>query len=214
MAECFFLQIFSPFVWARCGKVWENLFTKMQRSDFTLVFNGHSVDCHKVILAELLLFCPFCVYLISFFTSFHLDKVVLAAASPVFEAMVENEHKEGIEGKANIAIPEQIGRAFLRFIYTGQLNENLLKEHAPAFLELGEKYQMEELKEVAEKEMLEQLDKQNMVKFLSVGDFFNAGDLREAALNLTRANLKWLRSQKKGMEEVKRFDKDVLLELL
>ena len=152
-------------------------------------------------------------FLISFFFIFSY-KVVLAAASPVFEAMVENEHKEGLEGKANIAIPEQIGRAFLRFIYTGEMNENLLKEHAPAFLELGEKYQMEELKEVAEKEMLEQLDKQNMVKFLSVGDFFNAGDLREAALNLTRANLKWLRSQKKGMEEVKRLDKDVLLELL
>ena len=141
-------------------------------------------------------------------------KAVLAAASPVFEAMVENEHKEGIEGKANIAIPEEIGRAFLQFIYTGRLKENLLKEHAPSFLELGEKYQMEELKEVAEKEMLEQLDKQNMVKFLSVGDFFNAGDLREAALNLTRANLKWLRSQKKGMEEVKMLDKEVLLELL
>ena len=141
-------------------------------------------------------------------------KAVLAAASPVFEAMVENEHKEGIEGKANIAIPEEIGRAFLQFIYTGRLKENLLKEHAPSFLELGEKYQMEELKEVAEKEMLEQLDKQNMVKFLSVGDFFNAGELREAALNLTRANLKWLRSQKKGMEEVKMLDKEVLLELL
>ena len=50
------------------------------------------------------------------------------------------------------------------------MNENLLKEHAPALLELGEKYQMEELKEVAEKEMLEQLDRQNMVRFLSVDD--------------------------------------------
>ena len=32
--------------------MWENLFTKMQRSDFTLVFNGHSVDCHKVVLVD------------------------------------------------------------------------------------------------------------------------------------------------------------------
>ena len=31
-------------------------------------------------------------------------KVVLSAASPVFEAMVENEHKEGIEGKPNISL--------------------------------------------------------------------------------------------------------------
>ena len=97
---------------------------------------------------------------------------------------------------------------------TGELKENILKEHAPTFLELGEKYQMEELKEVAEKEMLEQLDKQNMVKFLSIGDMFNAEDLREAALNLTRSNLRWLRSQKNGMDEVKRLDKDVVLQLL
>ena len=117
-------------------------------------------------------------------------------------------------GKANIAISEDLGQAFLRFIYTGELNENLLKEHAPALLELGEKYQMEELKGVAEKEMLEQLDKQNMVKFLSIGDMFNADDLREAALNLTRSNLKWLRSQKNGMDEVKMLDKDVVLQLL
>ena len=33
----------------RCVKVWENLYTKMQRSDFILVFNGHNVDCHKVV---------------------------------------------------------------------------------------------------------------------------------------------------------------------
>ena len=39
---------------------------------------------------------------------------------------------------------------------------------------------------VAEKEMLVQLDKINMVNFLSIGDLFNARNLREASLNLTR----------------------------
>ena len=52
------------------------------------------------------------------------------------------------------------------------------------------------------------------VRFLSIGDLYNADDLREAALNLTRANMKWLRSQKNGMEEVKRLSKDVVLQLL
>ena len=48
----------------RCGKVWENLFTKMQRSDFTLVFNGHSVDCHKVVLVDnFLLFSLFHLFI-------------------------------------------------------------------------------------------------------------------------------------------------------
>ena len=57
--------------------VGKNLYEKMQKSDFTIVFNGVEVACHKN---------------------------VLAAASPVFEAMVENEHKEGIEGKPNISL--------------------------------------------------------------------------------------------------------------
>ena len=50
----------------------ESLFSKMTDSNFKLVFQGTEVACHKHILA---------------------------AASPVFEAMVENEHKEGIEGR-------------------------------------------------------------------------------------------------------------------
>ena len=34
--------------------------------------------------------------------------MVLAAASPVFEAMVENEHKEGIEGRADIDLDHKV----------------------------------------------------------------------------------------------------------
>ena len=38
----------------------------------------------------------------------HIYQVVLAAASPVFEAMVENEHKEGIEGRADIDLDHKV----------------------------------------------------------------------------------------------------------
>ena len=31
-----------------CRKVWQKMFNKMQKSDFTLVFNGQPVQCHKV----------------------------------------------------------------------------------------------------------------------------------------------------------------------
>ena len=72
--------------------VLENVYTKMQRTDFTLVFDGEEVPCHKHILA---------------------------AASSALEAMVENKHREAIEGKANMKLSEEVGRAFVRFIYTG-----------------------------------------------------------------------------------------------
>ena len=151
-----------------CEELCENLFEKMQGSDFTIVFNGVNVPCHK-----------------------H----VLAAASPVFEAMVENQHLEAIESKAKIELTEEVGRAFVKFIYTGDLDEGILKEHAVAFLELGDKYDVKVLKDLAEAEMLKQLDKKNMVEYVSIGDLFNAENLFEAALKMTKVNMSWLRSQ-------------------
>ena len=47
--------------------MWENLFTKMQRSDFTLVFNGHNVDCHKVVLVDPDYFVSLIFYLLALF---------------------------------------------------------------------------------------------------------------------------------------------------
>ena len=93
--------------------VWEKVYSKMERTDFTLVFQGVEVPCHKHILS---------------------------AASSVLEAMVKNQHLEAIESKASIELSEKVGQAFVRFIYTGELEEGLLIEEAVPFLELGNKY--------------------------------------------------------------------------
>ena len=146
----------------------KSLYDQMLDANFSLVFNGAEVPCHKQ---------------------------VLAAASPVFEAMVRNQHLEAIEGKANIELPEEVGQAFVKYMYTSHLEEDMLKEEALAFLELGNKYDVQELKDLAEGEMLKQLDKKNMVKFVSIGDHFNANKIFEAALKMTKANMNWLRSQ-------------------
>ena len=150
--------------------VCKNLYEKMERSDFSIICDGVSVPCHK-----------------------H----VLSAASPVFAAMVDNQHLlEGIEGKAKIVeISEEVGHAFVRFMYTGELEDRMLKEQPVVFLELGDKYDVKDLKNLAEAELLAQLDKKNMVEFLSVGDFHNANKIFEAALKMTKSNMTWLRSQ-------------------
>ena len=151
-----------------CVALCRNLYDKMLDPNFALIFNGAEVPCHKN---------------------------VLAAASPVFEAMVVNQHQEAIESKANIELSEEVGRAFVKYLYTGELDEDLLKEHTVAFLELGNYYIVHELKDLAEKEMLKQLDKKVMVKFLSIGDLFNANKIFEAALKMAKANMAWLRTQ-------------------
>ena len=132
------------------------------------VFDGEEVACHKIILS---------------------------AASPVLKAMVNNNHREAVECKANIELTKKVGQGFVQFIYTGELQEGLLKEHPAAFLAMGEMYQLKELKDMAETELLIQLDKENMVAMLSIGDIFRADDILEAALKMTKANMPWLRSQ-------------------
>ena len=146
----------------------ETVYNNMEKSDFTLVFDGEEVACHKIILA---------------------------AASSVFKAMVENKHREAIEGKANIQFSGEVGRALVQFIYTGEVQEGLLKEHASAFLAMGEMYDLQELKDMAETELLSQLDKENMVVMISIGELFRAKNIFETALKMTRANMTWLRSQ-------------------
>ena len=144
------------------------MFNNMAWPDFTLVFEGEEVPCHKE---------------------------VLAAASSVFEAMVKNNHKEAIEGKANIKISAEVGRAFVRYIYTEDVERELMKEQASAFLSLGEMYNLQGLKKVAELELLSQLKKENMVDMIHLGELHRAEDLFEAALRMTKVNMSWLRNQ-------------------
>ena len=68
-------------------EVTETAYRKMAWTDFTLVFEGEDVACHKVILA---------------------------GASTVFAAMLENDHQEAREGRAIIQLPAAVGRAFVR----------------------------------------------------------------------------------------------------
>ena len=58
-----------------------------------------------------------------------------------------------------------------------EVEEDILQEEVVAFLELGEKYQVERLKELAEQKMLQLLDKENMVEFLIAGEMFRSGQV-------------------------------------
>ena len=117
------------------------------------------------------------------------------ATAHVFGAMTENQHLELIESQANIELSEEVGRAFVRFMYCGELEKGILEMHALAFLELCEKYDVQTPETLAEGEMLRQLDRKNMVEFFSIGSLFRANKILEAALKLTKANMAWLRSQ-------------------
>ena len=73
--------------------------------------------------------------------------------------------------------------------------EDNLKEHPSAFLELGETYGFVELKNMAERELLIQLEKKNMVEMVALGELFRAENIFEAAWKMTKSNLTWLQNQ-------------------
>ena len=114
----------------------------------------------------------------------------------------------------------------LRFMYLEEVEEDLLKREVVAFLELGEKYQVERLKELAEEKMLQLLERGNMVEFLIAGDMFRlfspflfgsslcprAMRIKVAALQLAKIHLAWLRGE--GREELRKLSQDLFIELL
>jgi len=168
-------------------EVSENAYKRMAWTNFVLEFEGEELACHRLILA---------------------------GASPVLAAMLEpaSQHREAEEGRAVIQLPAAVGRAFVRYIYLEEIEEVILKEEVVAFLELGEKYQVEKLKELAEVKMLQLLEKENMVKFLMAGDMFRAARIKAAALKLAKINLAWLRGE--GREELRKLSQDLFIELL
>ena len=57
-------------------------------------------------------------------------------------------------------------------MYLEKVEEGLLKQEVVAFLELGEKYQVNKLKELAENTMVKSLKKENMIEFFKAAEMF------------------------------------------
>ena len=102
----------------------------------------------------------------------------------------------------------------MEYIYTAKLEKDILEKEAIAFLEVGDKYQVPGLKELAEEEMINQLSRENMVNLLALSDLYRAKELREASIKFTKLNMSWLREDQARMAELKKVDMDLVLELL
>merc|ERR1719430_1343510 len=117
----------------------------------------------------------------------------LSAASPVLSTEIEGQEevkKKKKKGKMIMQCSSSVGRNFIKFIYTGKIEENILKEEAETFLELGHKYDIDSLKTMAEEEMLDILNTNNMIEFFLTGDKYGAMRLRERAKTVLKLNMK------------------------
>ena len=94
-----------------------------------------------------------------------------------------------------------VGRNLLRFVYMGDMEEGVLDQEAVVFLDIGGKYNMEELKNFADNAMEKLLNEENMVNYFMAGDLYGAGRIRARAKDLIRMNLKDLMKKADWKEE-------------
>lgn len=136
------------------------IFESKRFCDFTLVADGREIQVHKIILA---------------------------ARSPVFAAMFEHEMKERKQNRVNIVdVNYEILHELLKFIYTGKV-ENL-EIMAGEMLAAADKYALDRLKRLCEKELCANLSTENAVEILILADLHDADQLKVQAVDFINNN--------------------------
>jgi len=156
-------------------------------TDFCVLCNGKSFPCHRVFLM---------------------------VRSSVFKRMIESNMKEAKEGAVKFEnCNETVAENFVKFFYTGQVDVEILKENVESFLDLGEKYNLAGLKELAEQDMIANLDRDNMISFFLSGDLYNGEKIKAAAKSFLRQNRRSL-VETEGWKDALKDRGDLVLELL
>ena len=117
-------------------------------------------------------------------------RVILAARSPVFDAMFQHDMKEKRTNETEIedATPAAF-KALLRFIYTGHCEVGMLAEE---LLVAANKYDIQDLKEICAKELHKKLTVDNAVHLLILSDLHQANDLKRAAIRFINKNAEYV----------------------
>jgi len=150
------------------------IFERMENTDFVISCEGVEIHCHKHFLT---------------------------AASPVFARMLETNMKEAIQGKMEIPYSPTVVKEMVKCIYTGEIEEKVLKKEVMEFLKLGSMYEMENIKIMAENKMIETLGVKNMIEFFIAGDLYKAEGIKDKAKKFLKGKKKYLKKRKDWMEE-------------
>ncbi|XP_043287853.1 speckle-type POZ protein-like isoform X2 [Venturia canescens] len=114
---------------------------------------------------------------------FPAPKAYPAVRSKVFEAMFLNKMKEKDASRVRIIDTKaEIFKKFLKFLYTGELND--FNNKIEDMLLLSVKYQVCELKEMCEEYMLENVYETNAVQYLLIANKCHCAALKKKALNI------------------------------
>ena len=122
---------------------------------------------------------------------FPCHKLILSARSPVFKAMFQAKMKESETMTVEIKdIEPAVVTEILHFIYTGGIKEEAFEQFGEELLAAADKYELDSLKDICEDKLSYYiLDSSNAVRFLLLGDRFQAPMLREKSLRTVAINM-------------------------
>ncbi|GMT12644.1 hypothetical protein PFISCL1PPCAC_6389, partial [Pristionchus fissidentatus] len=140
----------------------ETFFTTAKLTDFVIELNeGREIDCHRM---------------------------MLAARSPVFQAMLEPHTDESRKGRVVIQdIDYEVMQELLHFIYTGKSPN--LSSYALDLLAVADRFQLQGLKDMADQHLRSSLVADTASRNLVYADMHNATELRKDAIQFIAANM-------------------------
>ena len=120
-------------------------------------------------------------------TEFKVHKNILSARSPVFAAMFEHDLAENRNGKVDITdFDGDVIEEMLTFMYTGKTSK--LDEMAEGLLGAADKYDLDRLKAMCEKQLYANLSIENASRVLILADLHNANQLKDQTIDFLNKN--------------------------
>jgi len=146
---------------------------KQLSMDYEKVFDSDTFSDCKIICDE---------------QEFKCHMFVLAARSPVFQAMFTNDHKEAITKTVHIKnLSSNVVKDMLFYIYTG--NTSNLAQGASELLGAADQYQLDLLKCLCEEKLCSTTSLDNAVEHLVLGDMYRAPMLKKMAMSFVVKNM-------------------------
>jgi len=109
-------------------------------------------------------------------------KLILCTRVPYFKKMFESGMKEAVENKVEVSDTDPgIFKQFLKFIYTGRVDEDL-NDYAADLLELAEIYDIQDLKGFCEASLLNLGKDDNLISTLITAHIYECPELKQKCI--------------------------------
>lgn len=122
-------------------------------------------------------------------------RVFLASQSTVFKAMLQSNMKEAKEQRLKLDFSEEFLQHWVNFLYDTTIKKEIVMKYFEDFLHFSDKYDIQLLKLLTEDVLIKNLSTDLMLSYYTLGDLYNAENLKEAAKTFIVKNKECFKDQ-------------------